>query len=252
VPQGRLVQVLRGFGVAQQGQRARPDAQRPVAARGAGRVGQAAHRFGGPARLARPDRGLDQLGGRPRAQDKGARVPDGRLGRRQGQLILAQAVVQHGGRPFRGGDPQSRAAQHSVVPGALDQRERRIRAAAQGGQPELAVGGGTAAGRFGCLPGFAHQRLRRGQVAAQQLTAGEDIEGQRQVAERPLLAGQPDEPAGQRVPGRVIPQGQRAGAGQRQPAQFFRGQAAAKPCSAWRRIGTPAAWAGPGSARTRS
>jgi NADP-dependent 3-hydroxy acid dehydrogenase YdfG len=65
VPDGPLVQVLGGLAVAQQRQRARPDAERPVGAGRAGGLRQAAHRPGAPGGLPRPGRRLDQLGGRP-------------------------------------------------------------------------------------------------------------------------------------------------------------------------------------------
>jgi NADP-dependent 3-hydroxy acid dehydrogenase YdfG len=65
VPDRRLVQVLGRLAVAQQRQRARPDAVRPVGARRPRGPRQAAHGPGRPARLPCPRRRLDQLGGRP-------------------------------------------------------------------------------------------------------------------------------------------------------------------------------------------
>jgi NADP-dependent 3-hydroxy acid dehydrogenase YdfG len=107
---GRLVQALRGRPVAQQRERARPDAERPVGARGVGGLGQAAHGPGGAGRLPRPGRRLDQLGDRPAGHRRRPRVDDGVLGRRQCLVVLALAVVQHRGRPFGRGDPQSLVA----------------------------------------------------------------------------------------------------------------------------------------------
>ena len=101
---------------------------------------------------------------------------DGLLGRGQCLRIPAQAVVKHGGRPFRRGHPESLAAKCGVLPGAVDQRPRRILTATYRGHAEGTVWSGPAARGIGYRLGFLGQRIRRGQVAGQQTREGERIE----------------------------------------------------------------------------
>jgi len=149
-------------------------------------------------------------------------VADGILGLRQRLRVLAQAVVKHGGRPFRRGNPKSFAAQRRVLRAAVDQGQRRVLVTAQRRHAEGTVRDGPDARGLGYRPRFGCQRIRRGQITGQQTHATERVEGRRQVTERSLAAGQRDVPAGERVERAVIPQLQRPGTGQWQQAQLRR------------------------------
>jgi hypothetical protein len=89
-------------------------------------------------------------------------VLDGILGRGQRLRVLAQPVEQHGGRPFRRGDPETIAAYRGVLPAAVDQGQRRALVTAQRYHAQGGVRGGGDARGFGYFLCFLRQRIRRG------------------------------------------------------------------------------------------
>jgi hypothetical protein len=104
-------------------------------------------------------------------------VGDGVLGRGQRPRVLAQAVVEHGGCPFRCGNPESFAAQRGVLPAALDQVQCAFLVTAQRRQAEGAVRGSPDARDFGYCLRFCGQRICCGQVTGYQTHAAERVEG---------------------------------------------------------------------------
>jgi len=216
------VQLIRRGPVGQQRQGPRRRPAGPVGAARRGDLRQLSRRLGGPLLLVAPDRRFHQLVPRPRRDDQLAGGA-GALRGLGGELVVAEAVVQHG----RGvlGDGQRRAlapvrgppdhllgqlAGGRRVPPPRGEQQRDVR---KGGRPDPRV------------DAFAlRQQGRRGrQLTRLDLDLGQVVERERKPAQRAVSAGQPDLAGGELEPRPVVPQVHRDQAvGDAPPVQLLR------------------------------
>src|ERR1700749_838137 len=138
-PLNRLaIAVLGGLTLAERGTGPRFGAKRPVGAAGAGRLGKPLESAGCARGLAAADGRLDQLRELP-SEDAYVVVLAHQLGGGEGLVVVAEAVVQQGGRVLAGHSPPLTTARHAVHGGRDELGEPGLTAPASGGGPS-AVG----------------------------------------------------------------------------------------------------------------
>jgi hypothetical protein len=132
-------------------------------------------------------------------------VIGGALGRGHRRLVVADAVVEHGGRPLCDGYPVALAAQAYVFDGRVDQGGRLRSSTAECLQTHARVGREAGAG---CV----HRSLQLldegrcfGQLSSEQEYEGTRTKGHRQLAERAHVAGKLDVPVSEQLPAIVFP-----------------------------------------------
>lgn len=154
------IERLSSFPVAQQRPRAGVDAERPVGATGACHLREPAQAVGGEIGLPAPGDGLDQLwlDQHPGWDPDLKRVLSGPLRRGERQVVAAQGVTEHGGRPVNECQALSLAPAHELPCGGLDGLGGLGFAALEGGQCQRGVRCEVRSGRL-LTAATSHRRL---------------------------------------------------------------------------------------------
>src|SRR3954470_22432329 len=146
---------------------------------------------------------------------------DGLAHRGEGVLVATQTVVQD-----RAGLPGERQREALPAPlrirgEVLDQRRELRLPPTQRRDPDLDVKMSGDSGRRGGRPDLVEQRLRRGQLAAEDVDVAERAEQQRRGREGTGITGTLERSRGEQPPALLVPDVPRRAAGEREPARLL-------------------------------
>jgi hypothetical protein len=136
--------------------------------------------------------------------------------------MAAEAIVEYRLGPVEHGEPDPFSTLRAVAAAALDQRGGLGLATSEGSERDGGVGNRRAPDRLHRRVDLTDELLGGAELAGEDVDEHPLGEGERELAERAGLAGEPHVAIGQRQRVLVIPDVLRGRAGQPQPAQLLR------------------------------